>query len=142
MNGYGEIALGYLVSSSTVYPSIRYTGRAPNAPFGVMSYPETEIIAGSGSQLYGPRGRWGDYTDMTVDPVDAQTFWYTNEYLPYTRTAPWRTRIAAFQFQLDTIPPAPITDLQAINSFSNSIELTWTATGDDSTAGRDSQYDT
>ena len=47
--------------------------------------------------------RWGDYTDMTVDPVDDCTFWYVNEY--YTvegaATAPlgngWQTRIASFK---------------------------------------------
>ena len=28
--------------------------------------------------------RWGDYSDMTVDPVDDCTFWYTQEYYETT----------------------------------------------------------
>ncbi len=35
----------------------------------------------------------------------------------------------------DTIPPSPITNLQAINPTINSITLTWTATGDDGNVG-------
>jgi hypothetical protein len=35
-------------------------------------------MAGAGSQL--PNlSRWGDYSSMSVDPVDDCTFWYTNE---------------------------------------------------------------
>ena len=37
------------------------------------------MFAGTGSQT-GTNGRWGDYSDMTVDPVDDCTFWYTQEY--------------------------------------------------------------
>src|SRR5439155_18685277 len=45
-------------------------------------------------------GRWGDYTDMTVDPIDDCTFWYTNEY--YTPTDDtvviWHTRVGSCKF--------------------------------------------
>ncbi len=44
---------------------------------------EGVIINGTGSQL-SSYSRWGDYTDMTVDPVDDCTFWYVNQYLPIT----------------------------------------------------------
>ena len=40
--------------------------------------------------------RWGDYSSMSVDPVDECTFWYTQEY---TRGGwDWATRILAFRF--------------------------------------------
>ena len=41
---------------------------------------EVTLFAGTGSQT-GTNGRWGDYSDMTVDPVDDCTFWFTQEYL-------------------------------------------------------------
>jgi len=41
--------------------------------------------------------RWGDYSAMTVDPVDDCTFWYTNMYFPVQGTN-WVTRIGSFKF--------------------------------------------
>lgn len=100
MDGFGNIALGYSVSSSTVYPSIRYTGRMANDPLGQMTIQETEIVAGGGSQTGGlvGNGRWGDYSAMTVDPSAPSTFWYTTEYMQTTSSQGWKTRIASFSF--------------------------------------------
>ena len=39
------------------------------------------VHAGIGVQTAGAGNRWGDYSAMTVDPVDQCTFYYTNEYL-------------------------------------------------------------
>lgn len=97
MDHVGNIALGYSVSSNSVYPSIRYAGRLASDPVGTLPQAEEEIIAGSGSQT-GSAARWGDYSAMSVDPVDDCTFWYTQEYIETTGTASWQTRIAAFQF--------------------------------------------
>ena len=97
MDGAGDIALGYSVSSSSVYPSIRYTGRLPSDPLGEMAQGEGTIIDGTGSQTH-TAARWGDYSALSVDPVDDCTFWYTQEYIQTTGSAPWQTRIASFQF--------------------------------------------
>ncbi|HDD23978.1 MAG TPA: hypothetical protein ENF52_00885, partial [Chloroflexi bacterium] len=97
MDGAGNMALGYSVSSNNVYPSIRYTGRLAGDPLGEMTLGEGEIIAGSGSQTHSA-SRWGDYSGMMVDPVDDCTFWYTTEYIETTGSAPWQTRIASFVF--------------------------------------------
>ena len=50
MDRSGNMALGYSVSSSSVYPSIRYTGRLAGDPLGTMPQGESTLIAGSGSQ--------------------------------------------------------------------------------------------
>jgi hypothetical protein len=96
MDHVGNIALGYSASSGTVYPEIRYTGRSPVDPFGTL---QTEAIMqfGFGSQQRG-LSRWGDYSSISVDPVDDCTFWYTNEYLLSDGTFNWTTRIASFAF--------------------------------------------
>ncbi len=96
MDKQGNIALGYSASSSSVSPSIWYTGRLSTDPLGTMQA-ETLIQAGGGSQLK-KLNRWGDYSAMTVDPVDGCTFWYTNEYLKSSGTFNWSTRIASFKF--------------------------------------------
>ncbi len=92
----GDIAVGYSVSSSSLHPAIRYTGRTPTDPLGMMES-EVSIFEGLGSQLT-PLSRWGDYNSMTVDPIDDCTFYYTNEYLLADGTFNWNTRIASFKF--------------------------------------------
>ncbi|MBA3945581.1 MAG: hypothetical protein H0X37_13565 [Herpetosiphonaceae bacterium] len=96
MDKVGDIAVGYSASSSTLHPSIRYTGRVPTDPLGTLQG-EATIKAGVGSQT-GGLSRWGDYTAMTVDPVDDCTFWYTNEYLKTSGSFNWSTQIASFKF--------------------------------------------
>ncbi len=94
MDNAGNMALGYSVSSSSMSPAIRYTGRVPGDPSGTMEG-EQVIINGTGSQTN--YSRWGDYSSMAVDPVDGCTFWYTTEYLATTGYY-WSTRIASFSF--------------------------------------------
>jgi hypothetical protein len=125
MNASGTIALGYSVSSSSTYPSIRYAGRLSTDPLGVLSQGETTLIAGSGSQtstLY----RWGDYSTLSLDPGDDCTFWYTNEYLTTTGTAPWRTRIGSFQVTCCVTPGVPTIGTATVPG-DNQITVSWTA---------------
>lgn len=96
MDKVGNIALGYSTSSSTSNPSISYTGRQPSDGLGVMEA-ENNIIVGTGSQQVN-LARWGDYSSMSVDPVDDCTFWYTTEYLKTNGTFNWSTRVASFSF--------------------------------------------
>lgn len=122
MDESGNIALGYNVSSSSTYPGIRYVGRLASDPQGTMPQGEFVIVGGSS-----PNGsnRYGDYSSMSVDPVDGCTFWFTGEYNPATT---WSTRIADFVF--DTCgcvhPDAP-TGLTAVPNGLNRIDLSWNA---------------
>jgi hypothetical protein len=95
MDKVGNIALGYSASSSTVLPSIRFTGRVPTDPLGTLEA-ENVLQGGGGSQL--PNlNRWGDYSALQIDPTDDCTFFYTNEYLKSSGTFNWSTRIASFK---------------------------------------------
>jgi len=96
MDKVGNIALGYSASGASVFPSIRFTGRVPSDPLGTMEA-ENTIQVGTGTQILG-LNRWGDYSSMSVDPIDDCTFWYTNEYLTYNGTFNWSTRVASFRF--------------------------------------------
>ncbi len=92
----GNIAIAYSVSSSSIYPSIRYTGRVAGDPLGVMTQGEKVLIDGTGSEL--ATNRWGDYSSLSVDPDDNCTFWYTQEYLETSGSFEWTTRIGSFKF--------------------------------------------
>ena len=100
----GNMAVGYSASSSSVYPSIRYTGRLVGDPLDTLPQGETSIIAGGGSQTHSA-ARWGDYSMLGVDPTDDCTFWYTQEYVQATGIVPWQTRIASFKFPSCTKGP-------------------------------------
>lgn len=96
MDKLGNMAVGYSSSSTTVYPSIRYTGRLVTDSLGTLQA-ENSILNGGGSQTSN-LSRWGDYSAMTVDPVDDCTFWYTTQYQKTNGTFNWSTRIASFKF--------------------------------------------
>jgi hypothetical protein len=95
MDKNGDIALGYSTSNSTSFPSIRYTGRLSTDALNTMQS-ENILQAGGGSQN-GTLHRWGDYSAMSIDPVDDCTFWFTTEYLKATGTFNWSTRIGSFK---------------------------------------------
>jgi hypothetical protein len=98
MDQSGNIALGFSISSSTLFPSIRYVSRTAGDALGTMPGGEVELVAGSDVQT-SSSNRWGDYSTMSVDPVDGCTFWYTQEYQRNddTRTDfDFKTRIGAF----------------------------------------------
>jgi hypothetical protein len=99
MDQSGNIAIGYTVSSSAIKPQIRYTGRLAGDPLGQMTQGEGTIINGGGAQT-NTYHRWGDYSSMSVDPVDDCTFWHANEYIPSNGSFNWKTRIASFTLPL------------------------------------------
>jgi len=96
MDHSGDIALGYSISSATTHPGINITGRLSTDALGTMEG-EDNIITGGGSEQ-SPNYRWGDYTSMSVDPVDDCTFWYTNQYYSKDSQQSWATRIVSFKF--------------------------------------------
>jgi hypothetical protein len=88
-------AVGFSVSNSTTDPGIKASH------WNLQSHPSP-----SGFTLYNGTGdeenalNWGDYTSMTVDPVDDCTFWYVNEYFASNQVGNsinWNTRIANFK---------------------------------------------
>jgi hypothetical protein len=95
----GDIAVGFSASGPNDYPSVRYTGRNAGDPLGQLTQAEQVAYTGTGPQTEA-EGRWGDYSDLTVDPADDCTFWYTQEYLGEDLfvIGTWRTRIVSFKF--------------------------------------------
>ena len=111
MNANHEIALGYSISSTTQYPSIRYTGQtaAENAnASGIMDVAEESIMEGTASQT--SYNRWGDYANLSVDPANESTFWFTTQYM--LNSSMKGTRIAAWEFV-----SAPAADFEADNLY-------------------------
>lgn len=127
MDHVGNLAVGYTASSGSVLPSVRFTGRAPTDALGTLRS-ESSLKPGGGSQLSN-LSRWGDYTHLSVDPVDDCTFWYTAQYLKASGTFNWSTWIA--RFTLDgcsstSTPTAPATPTGLVATPGDgTVSLTW-----------------
>jgi len=96
MDKTGGIAVGYNISNaSTIVPSIRYAYRGPADPLGTLGN-ETTILNGSGIQT-ATLARWGDYSTISVDPVDGCTMVFTTQYQPANGNFNWTTYIHSFK---------------------------------------------
>ena len=101
VNDCDDMAIGYSKTSSSMFPSTYVTGRESSDPAGSL---QPEVLMKAGEITYtsfersGPY-RWGDYTEMTIDP-DGQTFWYLGEYSKDTGTSNgrWGNYIGSFTF--------------------------------------------
>jgi len=95
MDANGNIGMAYTIVGTTQYPSLRFTGRYASDPLGTMTLAE-EVIA-TGTQV-DPSSRYGDYAQMTIDPVNDATFWSIGEYFNGGR----KNQVGVFQIA----PPA------------------------------------
>ena len=95
MDKTGGIAVGYNISGASIVPSIRYAYRGPADPLGTMGN-ETSALAGVGSQT-GNLTRWGDYSTISVDPVDGCTMVFTTQFQPANGSFNWTTFIHSFK---------------------------------------------
>lgn len=92
----GGIAIGYNISNGTnIVPSIRYAYRGPADPLGTLGN-ETNIQTGPGIQT-GNLTRWGDYSTISVDPVDGCTMVFTTQFQPANGSFNWSTFIHSFK---------------------------------------------
>jgi len=106
MDVSGNIGLAYTVVSDTQVPGIRYTGRYSSDPLGQMTLAEETIFDGSSSN---PSSRYGDYAQMTIDPLDDKTFWHISEYFSGGR----RNRVGAFKIASDLNADVGVIDITA-----------------------------
>ncbi|MFN0212637.1 MAG: hypothetical protein ACKVT2_00145 [Saprospiraceae bacterium] len=108
----GNIALGYSGASQFLNPGLYITGRRSTDPLGEMPVEEHTLRAGTQSHL--GDNRWGDYSNMSVDPIDGRTFWFTGEYQP--AGVSWGTRIGSFKLQVDTYDIKPLSLIAPVAS--------------------------
>ncbi|MBX3059022.1 MAG: carboxypeptidase regulatory-like domain-containing protein [Anaerolineae bacterium] len=109
VNQCDDMVIGYTKSSTSMFPSVWYTGRESGDPAGTLQA-EAELKAGeiTYTAFDTPPHRWGDYTGMTIDP-DGVTFWYLGQYSKdITGSARWGNYIGSFTYP-DCAPPPTAT---------------------------------
>ncbi len=135
MDGLGTIAMGYSVMGEDEFPSLRVTGRRASDPLGVMTVPEYEVVAGNS---WNGSERWGDYSAMTVDPDNDQTFWFTGEY---KGSGAWRTRIFSFEIERDSNDVGAVSMSSPVSAVDLTDSETVTATFKNYGLGAQSNFD-
>jgi hypothetical protein len=126
VDGNGNIGVGYSKSSGDMHPQVMISGRTSEDPAGTLEDEQncTDGIA-NGSQT-SSSNRWGDYSSMSVDPVDQCTFYFTSEYYPATAGASWHTRVCSFKF-----PNCGSADFALVPETSPRIEMCGATTSTD-----------
>ena len=128
----GNIGLAYTVVSSSVYTALRYTGRLASDPLGTMTLAE-EVSANGDSQNNRGDGRYGDYGQITIDPLDDMTFWHISEYMKGPSPNVRKSHVVAFKVGSavpdDEVPTTP-TNLVASGTTDIQTTLSWNASTD------------
>ena len=84
MDQTGNVGIGYSVSSSGTFPSIRYSGWEIGNPLGTLQA-ETALAAGGGSQT--GYSRWGDYSAMRISSACCLVHQEPHAYQPTARAS-------------------------------------------------------
>jgi len=139
VNHCNDMTVGYTKSSISMYPGIWVAGRESSDAAGTLQA-ETEMRAGDITYTAFdtvPR-RWGDYTEMTIDP-DGVTFWYLGQYSKNTGTTNgrWGTYIGSYSYPActaDAVDPPPTVTITVPATGSTvsgpTVEIRATASGD------------
>lgn len=121
----GNIGLGFSKSSATLNPQVQYTARrATDAP-GTMRDEQTCTAGIANGAQTDSAGRWGDYSSMSVDPVDQCTFYFTTEYYATSSARNFSTRICSFTF-----PDCGTPDFQLVSETPKRLEICGTTASD------------
>jgi hypothetical protein len=105
-NGQGHMALGASVAASDLPASANVQSRLSSDTLGTTPQtPHTVLgVAGYNAQG-GSRQRWGDFSQVVVDPEDDQTLWTFQEYADAVNS--WGVRV------MKLIAPPPATPASA-----------------------------
>lgn len=100
VDGNNNLGIGFALGGPNEFLGAGFTGRLASDPPGDTILPVTQYAFGQANYVAtdgGGRNRWGDYTGISIDPVDDATFWVFNEYAGTSNR--WRTEVAAFLLQ-------------------------------------------
>jgi hypothetical protein len=129
-SGQGHMALGCTYAASNAFAGIATSGRLRDDPLGSTQSPTLAVVSTTAYNLTesGTVHRWGDFSQVVVDPADDMTMWTFQEYCNAANS--WGVRV----IQLKAPPPAtPISaSPSTVTAGQSSVDIIVTGT---STAG-------
>lgn len=109
MSGQGHAVLGCSTAGINNYADVAVAGRYNTSTAGTL---DAFVNATNSTTAYNVQAvdgqRWGDYSQVVVDPTDDMTMWTFQEYCNATNS--WTVRVV----KLDAPPPPPSASLDAI----------------------------
>jgi hypothetical protein len=109
MSGQGHAVLGCSTAGINNYADVAVAGRYNTSPLGTL---DAFVNATNSTTAYNVQAvdgqRWGDYSQVVVDPTDDMTMWTFQEYCNATNS--WAVRA----IKLDAPPPPPSAAIDAI----------------------------
>ena len=91
VGGLSNALLTYSMSSPSLRPQVRYTGKLTadaTMPLGTALVSSPAVFTGVSV------ARWGDYSAVSIEPLDQMKGWVVNQYAGGTSQNQWRTRIS------------------------------------------------
>jgi VCBS repeat-containing protein len=129
VSGQGHMAIGGSVAGAARHADAWFSGRLSGDTLGATDaptlYTASPFAYNPPADPGSPR-RWGDYSAVSLDPVDDMTMWTIQEYASATNT--WGTRIARLRAPGPAIP-ASVSPRPQTGQASASVTLTGTTTG-------------
>jgi len=101
-NGQGHMALGCSYAGKNDFAGVAVAGRLSGDAVGATQSPTLAVVSSTAYNLNEAPNphRWGDYSQVTVDPNDDMTLWTVQEYCNAANS--WGVRV----LQLNAPPPA------------------------------------
>src|SRR5207247_1415152 len=93
-SGQGHMALGCSYAASNAFAGIATAGRLRNDPLGSTQSPTLAVVSTTAYNLTGETNtvhRWGDFSQVVVDPADDMTMWTFQEYCNQANS--WGVRV-------------------------------------------------
>lgn len=118
MDNQKNIGLAFNISGTNSFPSLGFTGRYFWHGLGEMTLQEQIAVSGLSAQSGG--NRFGDYSQLTLDP-DGKTFWMTGEYIGSGGSR--KTRIFSFSMQDILETPQNLLEQAEMIVFQNGSDL-------------------
>jgi uncharacterized repeat protein (TIGR01451 family) len=106
-NAAGDLVIGFSAtgdSTTSDYPGAWYVAGTTTGGVTTFGAPTVLRNGSSNYSIGSPRNRWGDFSAISVDPSNPNTFWIADEVvIPgnpafTTRTQIWGTQVSAIRF--------------------------------------------
>ena len=103
MSGQGHMALGSSTAGTNLFAAITLAGRFSSDAAGtIQSFTIGQTSATSYNVQSTATQRWGDYSQVTIDPTDNMTMWTFQEYCDATNS--WDVRALQLKAPLPATP--------------------------------------
>jgi hypothetical protein len=125
-NGQGHAAIGQSFAGPAAAPGLAMFSRVSNDPLGQMSNGLQILgVAGYNVQTSVPVQRWGDYSQMMVDPTDDMTMWTFQEYAEAVNS--WGVRVVKLQAPPPATPASAFPSTVPLGKSSVTVTITGTS---------------